>query len=101
MYIHASREMTAHLTRQTLSALPMFTKKREMQGNNSKITNYIKLWYSKLRQSKRSLPRKARSHGEICNQKRIMTIHHMYVHAMREMAAHLTRCAYAHPADVR
>ena len=45
-------------------------------------------------QCKRSLPRKARSHGKVYI-KRIMLYCWIYVHAPREMKVHLTRCACA------
>ena len=48
---------------------------------------------------KRCLPRKARSHGKVYI-KRIMLYCWIYVHAPREITAHLTRCAQAHPTDV-
>ena len=56
--------------------------------------------YSKLRKGVRSTPRKARSRGIIYLVKRFITNFFIYVHASREMTAHLTRCAFAHPADV-
>ena len=56
--------------------------------------------YSKLRKGVRSTPRKARSRGIIYLVKRFITNFFIYVHASREMTAHLTRCALAHPADV-
>ena len=56
---------------------------------------------NKLRKGVRSTPRKVRSRGIIYLIKRIITNFFIYVHASREMTAHLTRCALAHPADVQ
>ena len=56
--------------------------------------------YSKLRKGVRRTPRKVRSRGIIDIVKKFITNFFIYVHASREMTAHLTRCAFAHPADV-
>ena len=47
--------------------------------------------YNKLRKGVRSTPRKVRSRGIIYLIKRIITNFFIYVHASREMTAHLTR----------
>ena len=47
--------------------------------------------YSKLRKGVRSTPRKARSRGIIYLVKRFITNFFIYVHASRDMVAHLTR----------
>ena len=58
------------------------------------------MWYSKLWKGVRSTPRKVHSRGIIYLVKKFITNFFIYVHASREMTAHLTRCAFAHPADV-